>query len=90
MLTVGTRIGAYTIDGVIGRGGMEEVCRASQSPLGRVVALKLLSPGLSNDTNSARASADEPLGVNRAPEHHLKGLIRSAEITPGRTVALPA
>lgn len=49
MMRAGTQIGAYTVDGVIGHGGMGVVYRASQAGLGRLVALKLLSAQLSGD-----------------------------------------
>jgi serine/threonine protein kinase len=43
MLSIGARMGAYEIVGLIGAGGMGEVYRARDATLGREVALKLLS-----------------------------------------------
>ncbi len=45
----GTRLGPYSIDELIGRGGMGEVYRATDTCKGRVVALKLLSPAIAGD-----------------------------------------
>ncbi len=39
-LTSGTRLGAYEVIGLIGRGGMGEVYRTRDTKLGRDVALK--------------------------------------------------
>ena len=45
----GTRLGVYEIVGVLGRGGMGEVFRATDSRLDRPVALKILSAELGRD-----------------------------------------
>jgi alpha-tubulin suppressor-like RCC1 family protein len=45
-LSPGTTIGSFTVEALIGRGGMGEVYRAVHRDLGRLVALKLLHPVL--------------------------------------------
>ena len=52
------RIGAYTITGVLGSGGMGVVYRAEQTePLRREVALKVIRRGLDTDRLIARFEA---------------------------------
>ncbi len=41
-LSEGTKIGPYTVSGLIGQGGMGEVYRARDTKLDRDVALKVL------------------------------------------------
>ena len=47
---VGTQLAGYRIDGVLGRGGMGVVYRATELALDRPVALKLIAPELAGDT----------------------------------------
>src|SRR5687768_5589834 len=44
----GTEIAGYRIESFIGRGGMAGACRAEDMPLGRKLALKLLTPQLAD------------------------------------------
>jgi serine/threonine protein kinase len=48
-LTRGTRVGPYLVEGRIGAGGMGEVHRATDTRLGRAVALKVLREGTASD-----------------------------------------
>jgi Tol biopolymer transport system component len=49
-LAAGTRLGAYEISGSLGAGGMGEVYRATDTKLGREVAIKTLPSALAKDT----------------------------------------
>jgi serine/threonine-protein kinase len=48
-LSEGTRLGIYEVTGQIGAGGMGEVYRATDTKLGREVAIKTLPVGLADD-----------------------------------------
>jgi len=50
-LTSGTRLGTYQITGLIGVGGMGEIYRASDTKLGREVAIKTLPSELAIDAD---------------------------------------
>jgi serine/threonine protein kinase len=58
-LEPGQRLGAYTILQRLGAGGAGEVWRARDERLGRDVAIKVLLPHLSTDTDKLRRFAEE-------------------------------
>jgi serine/threonine-protein kinase len=65
---VGTDLGPYRIEAVIGRGGMGVVYLAEQTNLGRKVALKVLPSGLAEDADF-RARFERESRMAAAIEH---------------------
>ena len=53
-LPSGTQVGPYTIEGLIGTGGMGQVYLATEVRLRRKVALKVISPSLTSNADSMR------------------------------------
>ena len=58
-LAVGTKLGPYEIQSPLGSGGMGEVYRATQSRLGRQVAIKVLSTEFASDPDRLRRFEQE-------------------------------
>jgi eukaryotic-like serine/threonine-protein kinase len=58
-LATGTKIGPYEILSLIGAGGMGEVYRARDSRLRREVAIKVLPPTFTRDTDRLRRFEQE-------------------------------
>ena len=53
-LAVGTRLGPYELETLLGHGGMGEVYRARDTRLERSVALKIIAPGFTADDEARR------------------------------------
>jgi serine/threonine protein kinase len=62
-LAAGTRLGAYEILSPLGAGGMGEVCRARETRLERIVALKLLPSKVSSDKQALERFLREALAA---------------------------
>jgi len=62
-LPVGTKIGPYEILGAIGAGGMGEVYRASDTRLGRDVAVKIVPGSFAKDADRVRRFEQEARAV---------------------------
>jgi serine/threonine protein kinase len=58
-LTPGTRIGPYEVVGSLGAGGMGEVYRATDTKLGRHVAIKVLPEAFATDSERLARFARE-------------------------------
>lgn len=71
VLAPGERLGEYRIDAAIGRGGMAWVFRATHVALRRVVALKVMRPGLSVDPRHVDRFRREAAAAARLSHPHV-------------------
>jgi TolB-like protein len=70
-LPPGTRLGHYTIETLIGAGGMGEVYRARDSRLGRAVALKVLPEMVRGDPDRRRRFEREARAISSLTHPHI-------------------
>jgi hypothetical protein len=70
-LATGHKLGRYTVVEAIGAGGMGAVYRARDEKLERVVAIKILTPGLVTGDESRRRFRKEALALARLSQPHI-------------------
>src|SRR5262245_23753489 len=70
-LASGTRLGPYEITGALGAGGMGEVYRATDTRLGRTVAIKVLWPRLAADPDQRARFEREARAVSSLNHPHI-------------------
>ncbi|GAA4710940.1 serine/threonine-protein kinase [Pseudonocardia yuanmonensis] len=76
----GTTFGPYTIEELLGRGGMGEVYRAFDTETDREVALKVLPPALAGDAEYTERFRRECRAAARLREPHIVPIHRFGEI----------
>ena len=80
-LTPGQRLGAYAIVSPLGAGGMGEVWRATDTRLGREVALKLLPAAFASDPDRLARFEREAKLLASLSHTHIAGLFALEEAT---------
>jgi serine/threonine protein kinase, bacterial len=76
----GQRLGRYRIDGVIGRGGMSVLYRATDMRLGRQVALKIIGEQLAADPEFRERFVDEARNTSAVDHAHVVPLYDFDEV----------
>ena len=71
MLAPGSRVAGYVIEEQVGAGGMAVVYRARDEVLGRLVAVKVLSPALASDEEFRTRFLRESRAVAAVDESHI-------------------
>jgi formylglycine-generating enzyme required for sulfatase activity len=79
ILERGAKLGSYTIDSLIGRGGMGVVYKAFD-PRGEAVALKVLLPELGTNPDSRRRFGREALAAAKVRHPNVARVIEGAEM----------
>ncbi|GDY30231.1 serine/threonine-protein kinase [Gandjariella thermophila] len=76
----GRRLGHYRIDGVLGRGGMSVMYRATDVRLGRKVALKVIAEHLTEDPEFRERFVDEARNTSAVDHSHVVPLYDFGEV----------
>jgi serine/threonine-protein kinase len=76
----GRRLGHYRIDGVLGRGGMSVMYRATDVRLGRKVALKVIAEHLTEDPEFRERFVDEARNTSAVDHSHIVPLYDFGEV----------
>lgn len=70
-LTAGTKLGPYEIQSLLGAGGMGEVYRARDTRLDRTVAIKVLPPHLSENSEAKLRFEREAKSISSLNHPHI-------------------
>src|SRR5262249_27776486 len=70
-IAIGTRLGPYEILAVAGAGGMGEVYRATDTRLGRSVAIKVLPTGFAKDSEFRQRFEREARSISKLSHAHI-------------------
>jgi serine/threonine protein kinase len=68
---IGKQLGAYQILCLVGAGGLGEVYQARDTRLGRLVALKILPPGVATDPERKRRFLHEARAASKLNHPHI-------------------
>src|ERR1051325_11330321 len=83
LVDVGTRLGSFEITALLGKGGMGEVYQATDTKLGRSVAIKFLPEAFSHDTERV-SRFEREARVLAALNHSNIAAIHGLEESDGR------
>jgi serine/threonine protein kinase len=79
VLATGRKLGRYTVLEPIGSGGMGAVYRARDEKLERIVAIKILSPGLVTGDEARRRFRKEALALAKLSHPHIAAVYDAGE-----------
>jgi serine/threonine protein kinase len=85
----GQRLGHYQLEGLLGRGGMAEVYRARELPLGRAVAVKVLPTKLAHDHGYVARFRAEAQSVAALHHPHIVPVYFYSEQAPLLYLVMP-
>ena len=83
----GTRLGRYEIRSLLGTGGMGEVYLAQDTQLERVVALKVMPPGVADDIGRVRRFTQEARTASALNHPHILTIFEIGETNSRHFIA---
>jgi serine/threonine protein kinase len=86
--SIGSRIAGYRLDEQIGAGGMAVVFRATDERLGRQVALKILAPGLTSDSDFRQRFIMEARAAAAVDDPHIIPIFEAGEADDALYIAM--